>query len=115
MATWPASLPQAPLFNSLNVTPEPNVIAFESDVGVEHTRRRATSRRKTINVAFMLTRAQLSVFDAFFEQELADGTLTYQWRDPVQGVTATYKIRTHNTVPVGGDAWRLTMQIRRLT
>ena len=115
MATWPTALPQRPLKNSLSVAPEPNVIAFESDAGVEHTRRRATSRRKTIACAFMLTGAQRDLFTTFFEQDLADGTLTYDWRDPVDGVTGTYKIRNHSIVPVGGDAWRLTAEIRRLT
>lgn len=114
MATWPAALPERPLVNSLSVTAEPNVIEFESDVGVEHTRRRSTARRSTISCAFMLTRAQRDVFRTFFEQDLADGTLTYDWRDPVDGVTGTYKIRSHSVAPVGGDAWRLTAQIRRL-
>ena len=120
MPTWPIGLPQRPLAEGLSGQPEPNVVSFTSDVGAEHLRRRATARRETIACQFIVTDAQRSQFLNFFRETLKDGTLTYEWQDPIDEVQGTYRIRTYRInyetfdATNNVDMWRVSLQLRRL-
>lgn len=77
---WPASLPQCPLRGKQR-SPRSNVVAFGTEVGQGKLRRRSTARTKSIPMTFRLTRTEVPVFEAFFEDDLLDGSLPFTMYD----------------------------------
>ena len=114
MPVWPLLLPQKPLARGFTLTPEPNVVEFESEVGVEHSRRRSTARREGIQCQFLFDGEERKIFTSFFRNDLIDGVLPYDWNHPVEEVLAKFKIRSHSFTNPGGDNWLYSFQIRRI-
>lgn len=93
MPTWPVSLPQKPAANSWSGGPAANQVAFQPDVGDAITRRRGTAVHHVYQGRFTaLTLTQLNAFVTFFESDLADGTLTFTWTDPIYGDSSTWRV-----------------------
>lgn len=87
MATaWPGTLPANPR-RDLTWQPKPNVIGFGTEVGKGKLRRRSTYRSKLWSLPFIMTDAQLAIFQAFFETDLADGALPFEYVYPRTGDT----------------------------
>ena len=85
-AAWPVSLPAYPR-RDLTWSPKPNVISFGTEVGKGKRRRRSTYRSKLWSLSFIMTDAQLADFVAFFEDDLEDGALPFEWVYPRTGDT----------------------------
>jgi len=77
---WPITLPQAPA--SFNETKAKNTITTEPDTGPSKTRRRFTKAKKTANMTFMLTIEQYNILDAFYANEMLDGTVGVNFLHP---------------------------------
>lgn len=90
MITWPASLPQCSLRGKQRA-PQPNVVAFGTEVGPGKVRRRSTARTQRQPLPFLLTRAQAVIFEAWFNDDLADGSLTFSMTDPFDLTTQTWR------------------------
>ncbi len=117
MATprWPVTLPQRPVIGGWSRTPQDNRVVFQPDVGPPIVRRRATVRAHDYEATFpTLTDAHLVTFDAFFETDLADGSLHYLWIDPVNGTDYKWRVVSHTVVSIGAGQNRLTMKLIRL-
>jgi len=80
---WPSTLPQCPIMQSFAEQRQRNVASFKPDVGPPKQRRRSTAVAVQTNVAFRMTRAQLTIFDTFYETTLEDGTLPFTWNHPI--------------------------------
>lgn len=85
-ATWPVSLPANPR-RDLTWSPKSNVISFGTEVGKGKLRRRSTYRSKLWSLSFIMTDAQLADFVTFFEDDLEDGALPFEWVYPRTGDT----------------------------
>ena len=95
MATpWPATLPQCPVLNGFSEQRQRNVVAFTPDVGPPKMRRRSTASSTLTSVAYRMTKTQLDAFNTFYETTLADGSLPFDWRHPVTGVTYTWVFKS---------------------
>lgn len=90
---WPASLPQAPLLQSLSGGVQDNRVSFQPESGppIERPRMTATVEIWTIALPPM-TKAQLATFEAFWRVDLAMGTRAFAWRHPVTGAVGRWKI-----------------------
>lgn len=116
MPTWPASLPQKPLYKSANAQPRPNVISFGTEVGPGKQRRRSTARTSALQCAFALTDVQRAAFQSFFENDLSDGALSFTWGDPVTGVWASWRFEPgvpYQLEQLGATGWKLTVNLIR--
>ncbi len=112
---WPVTLPQKPVVGGWSRTPQDNRVVFQPDVGPPIVRRRATVRAHNYEATFpVITDAQLVIFDAFFETDLADGSLHYLWFDPVSGTDHKWRIVSYTVDAIGAAQHRLTMQVIRL-
>ncbi|MEQ1901853.1 MAG: hypothetical protein ABL866_14115 [Devosia sp.] len=117
MATifWPASLPRCALRGKQR-SPAPNVIAFGTEVGPGKVRRRSTARIRRMTLPFLLTRAEVPIFEAFFEDDLKDGALEFSMNDPVTGDGATWRFATDNPYALserGSGKWDLTANLEK--
>ena len=92
MATWPASLPQKPAAGSWSGGPQNNAVAFKPEVGDAITRRRGSAVGHVYSGRFTaLTLVQLNVFKTFYETTIYDGTLSWDWIDPIYGDASTWR------------------------
>lgn len=117
MATWPVSLPQAPLLAGFQFAPQPNVIAFGTEVGPGKTRRRSTARVRTMPFSMHVTDAQLEDFTDFFETDLSDGALAFDLTDPVTGLTGSFQFdpaSPWSASAIGPDLWLVSAQLRKI-
>lgn len=88
---WPATLPQAPLVDSWTGGPQRNKVSFKPEIGPPIVRRRGTSRVVIWEGTFPPFSAdQLDDFEEFFATDLKDGTLAFNWTDPVHGDTGLW-------------------------
>lgn len=108
MPTWPVSLPEVRP-GGYQETPQNQVLRSEMETGPAKTRRRFTAGTRTIPVQYQLTDAELAVFEAFFDDEIAAGALSFSWPHPRTGQTVTAKILPpgYQIDPVGGGLWWL--------
>lgn len=82
---WPLSLPQT-LPKGTRFAPVRNYVESPMDLGPPKRRRRAAFRWGRIIVpdgSFVLREYQWDTFRHFFEQTLADGSLSFMWIDPI--------------------------------
>ena len=83
---WPSTLPQAPLAASLSMKRQDATVRFQPDVGDPIVRNRYTAKARTYTFNMIFSAAQLATFDTFFDTTLANGSLKFDWLDPVYAV-----------------------------
>jgi len=93
-ATWPATLPQHPRRNGFSRSPRPNIVAFGTEVGKGKRRRRSTARSQLWTLQFIMTADQVEDFEAFFNDDLEDGALEFEWVYPMTGATWRFTFDT---------------------
>lgn len=82
-ATFPLSLPQAPLANSFETMDRAALIRSAVDVGEDIVRPRFTRNIEDMTMVFNLTPAQATTLKSFYRGTLAKGALTFNWKHPI--------------------------------
>lgn len=88
---WPASLPCQPEQGSWQETPQPPVIAFETEEGPTIDRRRGTVMTYGSSCTFVFTKAQYLEFKEWFKNTLKGGALRFSLDHPVTGEAREWK------------------------
>lgn len=101
---WPAELLQKPLRNSWRGGPMDQRRAFQPDFGPPITRPGATATTMLYSGAVFRMRspADRALFEAWFEDDLARGSVAFAWRDPETDIPGLWLI------PPGERAWEMT-------
>lgn len=115
MPTWPASLPQKPRTGTWKRAPQDNRLSFMPAAGPPIVRRRSSRKVHMASGLFDMSHAQVVTFEAFFEDDLADGTLSFDWDDPETGVTGTWRVRQYEMSDAGVDERTVSIEFTRLT
>jgi hypothetical protein len=113
--TWPATLPQSPLLESLSESPPDVVIRTSFDSGIDQVRPRFTTGVRDMPMQLLLTTAQLATFDAFYTSTIF-GSLAFDWKHPRTGLTAEFRFkeRPGPYQPLTGDLWRVPFILEML-
>jgi hypothetical protein len=82
MPTWPASLPQSPLRDSVRFSSPNTLIASPMDSGPPKVRRKFTRAHRPMSCTFEMTEGQKADFQSFFRIDLASGALSFTMPDP---------------------------------
>lgn len=119
MPTWPATLPQDAAVDGFSHSPQANKVSFQPDVGPSIDRRRATAKVKLLNITLPpVTAGQVAIFDAFFENDLKDGVLPFDWKDPITGAAASMKFgsgeQPYTIAPASSKLFRISFQAQIL-
>lgn len=117
MPSWPVTLPQDFLRDGFQRTPQSNVISFGTEVGGGKVRRRSTARTKVHTGTLQLTKAQVALFEEFFENDLKDGALSFDWTDPVTDDFVAWRFDPDNVYTlreIAKDIWSLSISLIRL-
>ena len=114
MPTWPATLPQQ-LVGTSDMFDDPN-IRTSMDTGPGTVRRRTPSPTNDVSVPMILRGSQRKIFDDFFITDLKHGSLSFDWEDPVEDTTVTFRFKkpvkwsmtrggTLSTTTTGSRVW----------
>ena len=89
MAVWPASLPQQLV--GTGDQDQDAVLRTPMDAGPPTQRNRFSAIVRNLTVPMILTGTQRQTFDTFFRTELKNGSLRFDWEDPVTDATVTMR------------------------
>lgn len=113
---WPAELPQCPPVDRRQYQPEDNIARFEPDIGPDLIYPRATAMGAIATFTFIVTRAQLQLFDYWYRNQLVGGARRFRLRDPVlDDPAAEWQMTGPPTyTPLTSNMQELTVQLKRL-
>lgn len=114
MAVWPVGLPQIPLVEGYGEQSPDNVIESPMDIG-EKRRLRFTKANKPHTCAFEFDAAQLAIFKAFYYDTLLWGSMPFEFTQPTEGVTATFRFKAPHwkLAGIGGPIYHVTCNLMR--
>lgn len=92
MASWPGTLPQTILATATR-TRQSGRVRSTMDSGPAKQRQRFTAVTKNYDAQIILTGAQLTTFNTFYETTIGNGTDSFTWTDPFTGVSETLRFR----------------------
>lgn len=96
MPAWPGTLPAYVQENGFTEIPMPVSIESEMDIGPAKIRRRFTKAPKRFQCQMMMTGAQVTTFETFWETTLLGGVLPFDWVHPRTRVAQTNNVRFRN-------------------
>ncbi len=86
MADWPTTLPK-PLISGYQEGEPRLSIASQTDIGPPKVRKRATVGIAPITMQFIMTSDQIDIFQTFYRDTTAAGSLPFQMTHPRKGTT----------------------------
>lgn len=122
MSAWPGDLPQEQ-FIGTSVQRETGMIRTNMDVGPAKTRRRFTACVIRVQCPLVLTNSQKSVFNAFYRDTLQEGTLPFDWSDPLADSLVSYRfvsapqfrlVRGDSNSDISTRLWQTTLVLEIL-
>lgn len=89
MPTWPIELPQLP-FAGASAQDVDTVLRTQMDSGPPSRRNRFTTHMQIVAYPMVLNGAEKTAFDFFFRSTLANGSLAFDWTDPVDDTVVSF-------------------------
>jgi hypothetical protein len=112
MPTWPTSLPQHVLEQGYNEQVPDQTIETQMDAGPAKVRRRFTTAPRRFGVVVVMDPDQVALFETFYLETLAGGSLPFDWVHPRTRVSTTFRFRkpvpSINPLGNGGTDVRVT-------
>lgn len=79
---WPEDLPQSPLSDGFQETLPDNTLRSKMEQGPAKLRRRGTDASGKITMLFLLSAAQCTSLDIFYQNTLSGGSLRFCFKHP---------------------------------
>lgn len=118
MPTWPTSLPQYVLEQGYNEQLPDQTVETQMDTGPVKVRRRFTVAPRRFGVVVVMDPDQIAVFEEFYGDTLAGGSLSFDWVHPRTRVSKTFRFRkpppSINSLGNGGLDMRVTFALETL-
>jgi len=112
MPTWPASLPQSPLFGGYRRQEPDLLIRSQVDAGTPKVRKRFTAAAAPAAFPIIVTDAQKATFETFFKDTIASGALSFDLELPdISGLSTVRLTDPPTYVPIGPNSWRIDLEI----
>lgn len=116
-AVWPLTLPQDPLRQGYEERAAQVGVRTAMDAGPPKVRRRFTAGVKTLRVTMSMTRAEVAIFETFYETVLEGGTLRFEWTHPRTLQTVEFRFNDDpppSWVSLSENDWRVTFGLEVL-
>ncbi len=91
MPAWPATLPQFVQEQGYSESLPNQTVESPMDSGPPKTRRRFTTNWRPITCTIWCTAEQADDFEEFFEDDLAGGSLSFTWVNPISQDAKIFK------------------------
>lgn len=72
--------------------PDPNIVRSQMETGFAKQAKRSSVNLIRRNVNYVFTEAEYATFKTFFFDTSANGTLFFDWDDPVTGTTIEVRV-----------------------
>jgi len=89
---WPEGVPRKLLEETLEIEAPANVIRTDMEHGPHKSRRRGTAAPQRIHGDVVLDKDEWALFKAWWENELRDGSLQFDWEHPVNEDPGTFRM-----------------------
>jgi hypothetical protein len=110
-AQYPAILQDNPNYD-YSETMMDGVVRSNPDVGPSISRPRFTRTRISATLTIWVDRAQYLAFVDFYNIDLSQGTLPFDWLKPISGAPVTFKFKAPPTITsVGPLTWSVSCQL----
>lgn len=99
---WPDTIPQQVLYEGLQIQEASGTIRQDMSVGPVNVRSRTASTYRKMTAEIVCTQDQLQDFIYFVEITIRQGALPFNWTDPIQGTSNTFRfLEPPKWVPYG--------------
>lgn len=88
---WPATLPQDPFIGLTDELSADALVRTQMSAGPAKVRRRHGAAVRNVTVPLILTGAQRQTYDTFYKTTLKNGSLQWDWKDPVDGAVISFR------------------------
>jgi len=92
MVDWPTTLPG--FLSGIGDKKGKTKARSEVDVGPAIMRRRYTAAVRAVNLPMIMTNEERTIFEAFYSDDLEEGTLTFTWIDPLTMTAVNMRFRS---------------------
>ena len=111
--SWPGNVPSELERNTWSRQPIDSVVRTPMSAGPPKTRPRSTITRYTIRGSIVMSETELAAFETFYETDLANGSLTFDFPDPLDpDTTVSVKFAApYAASNVDGELYRLSLVV----
>lgn len=89
--SWPTALPSEILTDGFNQQASPNTIRTKMEAGLDKLRRRYTTPIVNSSVSMIVTFAQYTTLETFYNTTLQGGVLSFNFTDPADSTEYEYR------------------------
>lgn len=117
MPSWPTLLPAFVIESGYQETLEDQTIETSMDTGPAKIRRRFTTAVRRFQVTVQMTPEEADIFETFYLDTLAGGSLPFDWVHPRTRVAKSFRFRKPApvvTVGASGQIVRVQMALESL-
>jgi hypothetical protein len=115
MVAYPASLPQSPLLDGYEEEDQETALRSNMEIGPAKTRSRTTSAVTKIMWPTLLTNAQKTTLQTFYQTTVARGATSFTITEPETAVTITVRIiKAPKYKKVSHDKWGVVLELEKL-
>lgn len=112
--TWPTGLPQVLRLDGLSTQRKSSVVRTQMDAGPDKVRRRYTVSTKVFTGSIVVTEKQRELFEAWYRNVIADGTLRFVMKDPQTLQPAEFRFtEDYSEEPIEG-LWKIAVSVEKL-
>lgn len=112
---WPATLPQSLEIEGYTQSPADVLLRTAPDAGPAKVRRRFTAGIEPVKGKIMVTSTQLGYFRTFFDTTLFNGSLRFNWKDPITAAAKELRFtKQPSWTPLGGTMYLINMDLEIL-
>ncbi len=94
MATWPETLPAAPLNDGFRDTMADNLLRTSMEQGPAKVRRRSTAGVGALALHYILSTEEVAALKEFYQATLGGGALAFGFMHPVTGDTLNCRFKS---------------------
>lgn len=110
-ATWPATLQQYLNRAEFSQSPQDSNIRTTTETGPPKNRRRFTDPVEFMSCQIWVKNTDFGDFRTFYYTTLQDGSLTFNFDDPITGTTEEWRFHEpYRATPLGGIYTAVTMR-----
>lgn len=112
MPSWPVTLPAFSSMDDLKETPGDKTIRSSMDEGPAKTRFKTNAEPDTLTFSVVLTSAEITDLETFYNDTLTGGALTFTDTHPRLATTKTFRfVKPPEFVNIGGPVWKALVEL----
>jgi hypothetical protein len=113
-ASWPTTIPQYMLISSYSEEAPNNLISSSVSVGPAKVRRRTTAGVGKISGSFLMSSAEVALFEAFVSSDIQDGALAFTFPNQRGSGTKLVRLIPSYSIAPSGANWNISVQLEVL-